>query len=64
MLRRRPAADRSGQAALGQAGKLLLRSHVETSVTEAIATGKVLERKEKLDELMEIFSRHGCLGGR
>jgi len=54
----------SAQAALGQAGKLVLRSHVETCVSEALASGKPAERKQKIDELMEVFARYGCLGGR
>lgn len=52
----------SAQAALGQVGKLLLRSHVETCVSAAMATGKPAERKQKLDELMAVFARYGCLG--
>jgi DNA-binding FrmR family transcriptional regulator len=51
----------SARAALGQAGKVVLRAHVETCVSEAIATGKPAERKQKLDELMEVFARHGDL---
>jgi len=54
----------SAQAALGQAGKLVLRSHVETCVTEALTVGKPAERKQKIDELMEVFARYGGLNGR
>lgn len=54
----------SAQAALGQAGKLVLRAHVETCVSEAMAAGKPVARKQKLDELMEVFARYGCMGGR
>ncbi len=54
----------SAQAALGQVGKLLLRAHVETCVSEAMAAGKPVARKQKLDELMEVFARYGCMGGR
>jgi DNA-binding FrmR family transcriptional regulator len=52
----------SAQAAIGQASKLVLRSHVETCVSEVIASGKPAERKQKIDELMQVFSRYGCLG--
>lgn len=52
------------QAALGQAGKVVLRSHVETGMTDAVATGKAAERKPKIDELMEVFARYGGLGKR
>lgn len=54
----------SAQAALGQAGKVVLRSHVETCVTAALESGKAAERKQKIDELMEVFARYGGLGRR
>ena len=54
----------SAQAALGQAGKLVLRAHVETCVSQALASGKPAESKQKIDELMEVFARYGRLGGR
>jgi len=54
----------SAQAALGEAGKLVLRSHVDSCVSAAIASGKPAERKQKLDELMQVFSRYGCMGAR
>jgi len=54
----------SAQAALGQAGKVVLRSHVETCVTEAIESGKPGDRKQKIDELFEVFARYGGLGRR
>ncbi len=50
------------QAALGQAGKLVLRSHVETCVSDALASGRAAERKAKIDEPMEVFARYGRLG--
>jgi CsoR family transcriptional regulator, copper-sensing transcriptional repressor len=54
----------SAQAALGEAGKLVLRSHVDTCVSAANASGKLAERKQKIDELMQVFSRYGCMGAR
>jgi DNA-binding FrmR family transcriptional regulator len=54
----------SAQAALGQAGKLVLSAHVETCVSAAIAAGKPGERKQKIGELMEVFARYGGLGKR
>ena len=54
----------SVQAALGQAGKLVLKSHVETCVTTALASGKRRDRKQKIDELMDVFARYGGLTGR
>jgi len=53
----------SAQAALGQVGKHVLRSHVETCVTAALTAGKTKDRTQKLDELMEVFDRFGCLAG-
>jgi DNA-binding FrmR family transcriptional regulator len=47
----------SAQAALGQVGKLVLRSHVDTCVSDAVAAGRPAERKQKLDELMSVFTR-------
>lgn len=52
----------SAQAGLGQAGKVVLRSHVETCVADVMATGKPTERRQKVDELMAVFARYGCLG--
>ena len=54
----------SAQAALGQAGKVVLRSHVETCVTAALESSKAGERTQKIDELMEVFGRYGGLGKR
>ena len=47
------------EGALDRVGHLLLSSHVETCVTSAIESGKPKERKQKLDELMDVFSRFG-----
>ena len=49
----------AARAALDQAGKLILGSHVETCVADAFASGKRRDRDEKLAELMEVFSRFG-----
>lgn len=52
----------SGHAALAQAGKLVLRAHVDTCVAEVFASGKPAERKQKIDELMQVVGRYACLG--
>ena len=52
------------RAALDGVGKLLLRSHVETCVAEAIRSGRARERDEKIDELLEVFARLGHIGRR
>lgn len=54
----------SAQAALSEAGKLILRSHVETCVSNVLSSGEPAERKQKIDELMQVFSRYGCMGSR
>lgn len=52
------------RAALDRVGKLLLRSHVETCVADAFASGREGDREEKVAELMEVFSRFAHIGGR
>ncbi|UCE87875.1 MAG: metal-sensitive transcriptional regulator [Deltaproteobacteria bacterium] len=47
------------RAALDQVGKLVLGSHIETCVAEAFTRGGPRERRQKLDELMDVFSRFG-----
>ena len=47
------------RAALDQLGKLVLGSHIETCVADAFAHGGARERRRKLDELMQVFSRFG-----
>jgi CsoR family transcriptional regulator, copper-sensing transcriptional repressor len=52
------------RAALDGLGKLILRSHVETCVSEALVSGRSSDRKEKIDEIMEVFSKFSSVGGR
>jgi CsoR family transcriptional regulator, copper-sensing transcriptional repressor len=47
------------EGALDRVGHIVLSQHVETCVTSAIESGRPKERKEKLDELMDVFSRFG-----
>ena len=47
------------EGALDRVGHLVLTQHVETCVASAIESGRPKERKEKLDELMDVFSRFG-----
>ena len=54
----------SAQAALGQAAKVLLRSHIETCVSDALSSGKPADCEHKLDELMDVLSRYSGLGKR
>jgi DNA-binding FrmR family transcriptional regulator len=52
----------AAQAALGKAGALVLRSHVDTCVDEAMKNGTTAQRKRKIDELMDVFSRYSHIG--
>lgn len=52
----------SAQAALSQVSKLILRSHVESCIADVMVSGKVADRKQKIEELMEVFARFGSLG--
>ena len=52
------------RAALDGMGKLLLRSHVETCVSDAIASRRPKDRKQKIGELMEVFSKFSSIGSR
>jgi len=52
------------QAALGRVGTLVLGSHVETCVADALASGAPEERQQKIDELLEVFSRYGQIRAR
>jgi len=54
----------AARAALDGLGKQLLRNHVETCVADAFASGRPKERKEKADELIEVFSKFAHIGGR
>lgn len=52
------------RAALDGVGKLILRSHVETCVTDALASDRPKDRKQKVDELIDVFSKFSSVGGR
>jgi len=52
------------RAALDGLGKHLLNAHVETCVVDAIESGRRRDRKEKIAELMEVFSKFAHIGGR
>ena len=54
----------AARAALDGLGKLLLKSHVETCVAEAFATGRPKQRDAKVTELMEVFAKFASIGGR
>ena len=45
------------QGALEQVEKLLLGRHVESCVADALRSGSKSERQQKIDELLDVFSR-------
>ena len=54
----------AARAALDQVGKVVLQAHVETCVADALASGRPRERKQKIGELMEVFSRYARIRSR
>ncbi|MCH9681929.1 MAG: metal-sensitive transcriptional regulator [Deltaproteobacteria bacterium] len=54
----------AAQGALGKAGNILLESHIRECVHEAFTQGDEGAREEKIDELMEVFTRYGGRGAR
>jgi CsoR family transcriptional regulator, copper-sensing transcriptional repressor len=47
------------QGALEQVQKLLLGRHIESCVADAMRSGSKGDRRRKLDELLDVFSRFG-----
>jgi DNA-binding FrmR family transcriptional regulator len=44
--------------ALEQVRKILLSRHIESCVTEAMASGRAEDRQKKIEELLDVFSRY------
>jgi CsoR family transcriptional regulator, copper-sensing transcriptional repressor len=51
----------AARAALAEVGKVVMKSHVQTCLTDALNTGGAKDQRAKLDELMEVFSRYCAL---
>ena len=47
------------QGALEQVQKLLLGTHIESCVSDAIRSGSKADRQKKIEELLEVFARFG-----
>lgn len=47
----------AAESALHRLGEFVLRNHIETCVLDAFRSGDTNERKRKIDELMEAYSR-------
>jgi DNA-binding FrmR family transcriptional regulator len=45
------------QAAIGKAGEVVLRSAVQTCVTDAVRSGDERECSRKVEELVAVFGR-------
>ena len=52
------------QGALAKAAELILKSHLESCVSRALAEGDDAERQTKLKELVDVFSRFGRVVGK
>ena len=50
------------RAALAEVGKVVLTSHVQTCLNDALKNGGSKDQRAKLDDLMEVFSRYSALG--
>ena len=46
------------RGALARVGDLVLRTHIDTCVAQAIESGDPVARSERLDELMAAITRH------
>lgn len=49
----------AAEAALDRVGHAVLASHVDTCVSSALESGRPAERKKKMQELLDVFSRFG-----
>lgn len=52
------------RGALGRVGEMVLTRHIETCVSQAFQSGDDDRRQQAIDELMDVFSRFGGVGGR
>jgi DNA-binding FrmR family transcriptional regulator len=50
------------QGALSEVGRVLLSNHVRTCLADALRSGNTRERKAKVDEVLDIFSRCAVTG--
>ncbi len=49
----------AAEAALDRVGHMVLASHVDTCVSSVLETGRAGDRKKKMEELLDVFSRFG-----
>ncbi len=51
------------QGALAKIGERVLGGHIESCVADAFQHGDEDQRQQSIDELMDVFSRYGRIGG-
>ena len=49
----------AARAALGKVSAIVLKRHVESCVVSAIESGSEEKMAEKIEELVQVFSRYG-----
>lgn len=49
----------AARGALGKAGEILLRTHIESCVRDAFASGDPAQSQDAIEELMDVFGRYG-----
>ena len=54
----------AAMAALGKVGHLILENHIDTCVTEAFRAEDEALRKQKIEEIMQVFSKYANIKGR
>lgn len=52
------------QGALEQVSKILMSHHIESCVVDSLKAGSERERARKIDELIQVFSRHSGFAAR
>lgn len=52
------------RGALGKIGQILLGTHVETCVQDAMRHGDEDARKQQVDDLLQVFARFGGMAAR
>jgi DNA-binding FrmR family transcriptional regulator len=50
------------QGALSEIGRVVLSNHVQTCLADALRSGNARERKGKVDEVLDLFSRCSVIG--
>lgn len=48
----------AANGALGKVGQIILESHIDSCVKDAMTNGNAKERQQKLNELVEIFRKY------